>query len=103
VLQGRAVQDVLWDERTRLRGTTVRMYVPSTDSWRITWFGPEDPIFVVGQARPAGEEIVIVTDNLDYRMRWIFSEVTARSFRWRAEVQFPEGWRVILRMAGRRA
>ena len=62
----------------------------------------EDPAFVIGQARPEGEEIVIRTANLDYQMRWIFSEVTPRSFRWRAEVQFPDGWRVMLRMTGTR-
>jgi hypothetical protein len=100
VLQGRAIQDVVWDERTRLRGTTVRLYEPATDSWRITWFGPDDPAFVVGQARSQGEEIVIQTSNLNYRMRWIFSDLTPRSFRWRAEVQFAEGWRVVLRMTG---
>jgi hypothetical protein len=87
VLQGRAIQDVLWDERTRLRGTTVQHYDLATDSWRITWFGPDDPAFVVGQARLEGKEIVIQTSNLDYRMRWIFSDVTPRSFRWRAAVQ----------------
>ena len=52
--QGRAIQDVLWDERTRLRGTTVRLYEPATDSWRITWFGPDDPTFVVGPGPRGG-------------------------------------------------
>lgn len=29
-------------------------------------------------------------------------DVTPSAFRWRAAVEFPEGWRVMLRMAGTR-
>jgi hypothetical protein len=91
VLQGRAVLDVLWEERTQLRGTTVRHCDGAADVWRIAWFGPEDPSFVVGEARAQGEDIVIRCTNLEYQMSWIFSDLTPETSRWRAEGAFPEG------------
>jgi hypothetical protein len=91
-LQGRAVQDVyIVPPRAeqargapcRVYGTTVRLYDPSIDAWRITWHSPTGGLQTSFVARPVGDEIVLEATDSD--TRWIFSEVEESSFRWRAE------------------
>ena len=90
ILDGRAVQDV-WlkhqgnPPRAVPIGTTVRFYDPKIDAWHVTWIAPKSAAIQTFLARLVGEEIVLEgrTDD-QYPERWIFSEITANSFRWRA-------------------
>ncbi|HEX9893885.1 MAG TPA: hypothetical protein VGA78_08165 [Gemmatimonadales bacterium] len=103
VLEGRAIQDV-WIVPARADrqpdaaasglnwyGTTLRVYDPNSDTWRITWINPGtgDEIRLVG--RRQGEEIVQEgTLENGVPVRWIFSDIAPRSCRWRCDMS-PDG------------
>jgi len=116
VLEGRAMQDVLIVPPRGLRegqpiqgnryGTTVRVYDPAADVWRITWINPVSGAITTLTGRREGEEIVQEGKDADGSLnRWIFSEVTAQSFRWRGEISIDGGksWRLGAEFFGRRA
>ena len=65
-------------------GITVRYYDPTTDAWRIAFVGPVYNHLDVLTARKVNDEIVLEGKNADESLnRWIFSEITPRSFHWR--------------------
>lgn len=91
ILEGRAVQDV-WtsvNEETGKEipwGTTVRFYDPRIDAWRSTWISPRQGVVQAFIGRKVGEEIVLERKNDEGCLaKWIFSEISGDSFRWRAE------------------
>jgi hypothetical protein len=100
VLEGRAIQDVWMIPRLRERdpgipqlpgagnwfGTTLRIYDPGIDAWRILWNDPATGFFAqqIGRAR----ERDIVQEGPDPRggsMRWTFTALAPDSFFWTAE------------------
>lgn len=90
ILDGRAVQDV-WmrkdEESGRVvpAGTTVRFYDPKIDAWQSIWISPVQGVVQTFVARQVGDEIVLEGKTKEgYPERWIFSEITSQSFRWRA-------------------
>jgi len=100
VLEGRAVQDV-WIERersdgqTKIYGTTLRVYDPTLDAWRIVWANPPTGSQQTMLARKKGDEIVLQGKNPDgIAIRWIFSEIKPDSFRWRGERFDGASWHV---------
>ncbi len=96
VLDGRAVQD-LWSWRPRMHGTTLRIWDPAIQAWRVTWFNPVSGARVDLTGRRSGQDIVqIGTYPNGTPIRWIFSEITADSFRWTGEALNPDGttWRL---------
>jgi hypothetical protein len=113
-LEGRAIQDVwLYPPRsangaTAQRGeygTTVRFYDPRIGAWRVFWAGPVLGVVRTFVARQVGDEIVLEGLREDgSRVRWIFSEIEPRSFRWRAVVSADDGatWTLVQEMAVRR-
>lgn len=110
ILGGRAVQDV-WttiEESTGRSipiGTTVRFYDPKLGAWRSIWISPVNGTVRVFVGRPVGSEIVLEGENARGNpIRWIFSEIAAGSFRWRAEElrHPPSGWVVYEEMRIRR-
>ena len=100
ILSGAAVQDV-WMVPTRAQraageplvgcGTTLRFYDPKIDAWRILWASGSYRNFILFTARRRGSEIVMDADNAQPPIRWIFSDVTPQSFRWRS-VESTDGW-----------
>ena len=109
VLQGRAIQDVwmiprLQDRRPGIPqlpgagnwfGTTLRIYDPSLDAWRILWNDPATGFFSQQTARARGRDIVQESpDPRGGTMRWSFTELEPDSFRWTGE-RAPDGatWR----------
>jgi len=112
-LEGRAVVDVFVVPRRSLRdgqsdgayGITVRIFDPSIHAWRSTWIGPTKSVVYPFIARQMGNEIVLegtfTEGTLD---RWIFSDVTATSFRWRAMQSIDGGstWTAWQEMDARR-
>lgn len=109
VLQGRAIQDVWMIPRLRDRrpgieplpgagnwyGTTLRIYDPGLDAWRILWSDPATNFFGQQIARAQGDDIVQVgPDPRGGSMRWIFSDIQPDSFHWTAErSQDDRHWR----------
>ena len=103
VLEGRAVQDV-WivprrEERagdlskmTNLYGTTLRVWDPGIQAWRVTWTNPatgkQDHLI----GRWSGKDVVQIgarTDGTPFR--WSFTDIKPDSFRWLGEVLQPDG------------
>lgn len=101
VLGGRAVQDV-WIVPGRgepgegqpplaFYGSTIRFYDRALGAWRSTWVEPVNGRVRRFVGRPAGEEILLLSDEDDPQLRWRFTEITARSFRWRSEISDDGG------------
>jgi hypothetical protein len=116
-LEGRAVQDVwIVPPRGELRrgdaaanvnsyGTTLRVYDPDIDAWRIQWTDPVTRNFLQMIGRADGDEIVQLGNGPDGKlMRWSFSEITLDSFLWRGEVSANQGatWRINTEFSARR-
>ena len=91
ILGGTAVQDV-WmgrresSEKMVVFGTTVRFYDEKIDAWRSTWLSPLKGLVQLFIGHKVNDEIVLDLQNTKgYPERWIFSEITPKSFRWHAE------------------
>jgi hypothetical protein len=100
VLQGRAIQDVWMIPRLRDRqpgigplqgagnwyGTTLRIFDPALDAWRILWSDPATNFFAQQIGRAQGADIVqIGPDPRGGSVRWVFSEIQRDSFHWTGE------------------
>ena len=119
VLQGLAIQDVWMVPRLRdrrpgleplpgagnLYGTTLRIYDPALDAWRILWSDPATNFFTQQIGRAQGRDIVQTgPDPRGGSMRWVFSEIEPHSFRWTAErAQDDRNWRREVDIRARRA
>lgn len=102
VLEGRAIQD-LWIAPRRVArngapkpgnryGTTLRVYDPDLDAWRITWINPVSGVHSHLIGRKEGDDIVQEGRREDgTRMRWSFREITPDSFHWLGEASTDEG------------
>jgi hypothetical protein len=118
ILQGRAIQDVWMIPRLQERrpgieqlpeagnwyGTTLRIYDPSLDAWRILWSDPATNFFTQQTGRLRGRDIV--QEGPDPRggsMRWTFSEIEPASFHWTAERALDnENWQKKVGIRARR-
>lgn len=116
VLEGRAIQDVWIMPRRELRrpdlpkagnryGTTLRVYDPEADVWRVNWFNPVTGATdqLVGQRQ--GDDIVQEGTRGDGALtRWSFCEITPSSFHWKGESSLDSGrtWRLEAEFLGRR-
>lgn len=99
VLEGRAVQDLWIAPALRERGgpaggarggnrygTTLRVYDPKIDAWRVTWWNPVTGIETRLVGRRAGSQIVQTGSDEDGRLiRWVFVEVGPEAFHWRGD------------------
>jgi hypothetical protein len=120
VLQGRAIQDVWMIPRLGERrpgiaelpgagnwyGTTLRLYDPAIDAWRILWNDPATNFFSQQIAHARAKDIV--QEGPDPRggtMRWTFAEIKPDSFHWTAEHSTAESgpWRLVVDIHARRA
>ena len=108
VLEGRAIQDV-WilpriserkpgaGARNNMYGTTLRVWDPSIEAWRIRWIDPVSGYEERQTGRKVGNEIVQVGARSDgTATRWRFTEITPNSFHWLGESLDPDGktWRI---------
>jgi len=107
VLDGRAVQDVFINPRRSDRGpsspkfanwygTTIRIYDPSIQAWRVSWLNPHDGIRAELIGRRHGKDIVQEGKFPDgTSIRWTFSNIMKHSFHWRGERLETNGtWRL---------
>lgn len=105
VLEGRAIQDVWMIPRRELRtptapslpvagnwyGTTLRVFDPALDAWRILWTDPATNNFVSQIARARGNDVVQEGVHVDGTpARWSFTEITPTSFHWIGEASRGE-------------
>jgi hypothetical protein len=97
VLEGRAVQDI-WimpprskrttnqDKATNMYGTTLRVWDPLIQAWRVTWINPATGSRDELIGRWHGRDVVQVGAHSDGTpIRWIFAEITRDSFHWIGE------------------
>jgi hypothetical protein len=95
VLGGRALQDV-WMYRDKdsgqlvPAGTTLRFYDPEQAAWRSIWVTPRYHDVGLFLGRKVGDEIVLELEDgskheEEGEVKWIFSDITSKSFRWRGE------------------
>jgi hypothetical protein len=118
ILEGRAIQDVWMIPRLAERpnappfpvagnwfGTTIRVYDPTIDAWRIYWIDPARNIFRQQLGRPRGLDIVqegkTETGALS---RWSFTNITPNSFHWLGESSANEdgSWQLMVEVLARR-
>ena len=103
VLEGRAVQDV-WimprrsdrsgvpDKSCNTYGTTLRVWDPAIQAWRVTWINPVSGARNDLIGRWSGKDVVQIGALPDGTpLRWNFTEITADSFRWTGESLNPDG------------
>lgn len=103
VLEGRAIQDV-WimprvsdrsadsDHMNNMYGTTLRIWDPVINAWRIRWFNPISGHEERQTGRRVGDHIVQIGARPDgTATRWRFIEITPDSFRWLGEALEPDG------------
>jgi hypothetical protein len=86
-------------------GTTLRVYDPDIDAWRIQWTDPVTRNFLQMIGRAEGADIVQLGTRPDGRLlRWSFSEITEHSFLWRGEISGDQGasWRLNVEFTARR-
>lgn len=115
VLEGRAIQDVLFGpplaERRRTGapadeyGTTIRLYDPTSGTWHLSWYPSVSRKVVHLEARPDGEGILIEGTEADETLdRWTFTDITPDSFTWSGYESKDESatWPLIERMSCRR-
>ena len=108
VLEGRAVQDV-WimpplsrrttgqDRAANMYGTTLRVWDPLIQAWRVTWLNPVTGSRDELVGRWSGKDVVQVGAHADGTpIRWMFTEITRESFHWIGEALGPDahGWRL---------
>ncbi len=103
VLEGRAIQDVWimprcfdrkqdFDRMNNMYGTTLRVWDPAIQAWRIRWMNPVSGHEERQTGRKVGSEVVQIGARLDGTpTRWRFTEITADSFLWLGEALEPDG------------
>ena len=119
--EGRAIQDVWitpprdgpnvgksqrWGPFDNQYGMTLRIYDAKLDAWRVTWIDPCAGYRADLVGRQRGDEIFQEGKGSDgAALRWIFSDLRADSFRWRAEVSRDEGasWHKAIELVAHRA
>lgn len=111
VLQGRAVQDVWLIPEPGLPlagawfGTTIRVWNPDLDAWRIFWIDPATNRYRQQVGRAQGADIVQEGRVDDGSLsRWRFTRITPDSFHWLGEASTDEGasWRLQVEVIARR-
>ena len=97
VLEGRAVQDVWimpWrrarpgslDKKFNMFGTTLRVWDPTIQAWRISWRNPAGDHHEDQIGRRVGKDVVQIGVRPDGTpTRWSFTEIRPDSFHWLGE------------------
>jgi hypothetical protein len=73
-------------------GTTLRVWDPSIQAWRITWINPVSGHREEQVGRRSGNDVVQVGARRDGTLtRWRFTEITLESFHWLGEALGADG------------
>ena len=80
------------DRLDNMYGTTLRIWDPQIQAWRIRWFNPVSGHEECQTGRRFGEDIVQIGARLDGTpTRWRFTEITRDTFHWLGEALEPDG------------
>ena len=103
VLEGRAIQDV-WimprrsdrnarlDKQFNMYGTTLRVWDPTIEAWRISWSNPAGDHYEQQIGRGVGHDIIQLGCRPDgTTTRWTFTQITPNSFHWLGHALQPDG------------
>jgi hypothetical protein len=118
ILEGRAIQDVWMIPRLAERkgapdfpvagnwyGTTIRVYDPTIEAWRIYWIDPARNVFRQQIGRASGADIIQegMTES-GALARWRFTKITPTSFHWLGEARLQGGseWRLLVEVRAAR-
>jgi len=120
-LENRAIQDIWvtpprdgpnlgkserWGPFDNQYGTTIRVYDRKLDAWRATWIDPCAGFRaeLIGRLKD-GEIFQEGTGSEGLHLRWIFSDIAADSFRWRAHISRDGGatWFKAIQLLAQRA
>jgi hypothetical protein len=85
------------DKTMNMYGTTLRLFDPSIDAWRISWSNPAGGHYEQQVGRRSGQDIVQIGARADgTHTRWRFTEIAADSFHWLGEALEADGrtWRL---------
>lgn len=104
VLEGRGIQDV-WIVPPRMArataaasyeyGTSIRFYDAGIGGWQSIWIGPMHHVVRTFVARRVEDRVMLeTTPGATPRMRWSFSDMAAKKFRWTNEVHEDGRWRI---------
>jgi len=118
ILEGRAIQDVWMIPRLAERpnappfpvagnwfGTTIGVYDPDFDAWRIYWIDPARNVFRQQLGRQRGDDVVqegkTETGALS---RWSFTNITPNSFHWLGEssASGDGSWQLVVEVLAQR-
>ena len=119
ILEGRAIQDVWMIPQQKDRipkapempvagnwfGTTIRVYDPTLQAWRIFWVDPATNSYRQQIGRQQGADIVQEgTTEAGALSRWSFTEITPQAFHWKAEASMDIGatWRLFVEVFAHR-
>jgi hypothetical protein len=108
VLEGRAIQDIWimpslsdrkrdFDRTNNMYGTTLRIWDPTIQAWRIRWINPVTGHEERQTGRKIGDEIVQIGARVDGTpTRWRFTAITQDSFHWIGEALEFDGktWKI---------
>src|SRR5262249_39909299 len=86
-------------------GTTIRVYDPALDAWRIYWIDPATNVYRQQIGRKVGNDIVQEgTIESGALSRWSFTEIRVDSFHWKGEASLDKGasWKLIVDVCARR-
>jgi hypothetical protein len=86
-------------------GTTLRIFDPALDAWRIYWIDPATNTYRQQLGRKQGADIVQEgTTETGTLSRWSFTEIKQGSFHWKGEASFDKGasWRLLVEVFARR-
>ena len=80
----------------RFMGTTLRFYDTERKTWRITWVSPIAQAVTLLEGGEEQGRIVLRAQGPRGLLRWTFSDITDRDFRWRGELSSDGGvsWRL---------
>ncbi|HSZ74388.1 MAG TPA: hypothetical protein VK779_06185 [Rhizomicrobium sp.] len=108
ILEGRAMQDVFVSPaRADRKGnvpvkgnrcaTTLRIFDSAEENWRVFYFNPVAQSYELLRAQQQGSDIVLEgTDAHGHAIRQAFTDIADNSFRWRREIQKPDGnWQLL--------
>jgi hypothetical protein len=86
-------------------GTTIRVYDPTIQAWRISWIDPARSTFRLQIGRAKGDDIVQEgTTESGTLSRWSFTKITENSFHWLGEAKPVEAsdWQLVVEVLARR-
>ena len=92
ILDGAAIQDVWLCRPCGMHGTTLRVWDPKIEAWRITWNNAAADRRDELIGRKIGADIVQIGAHADGTpIRWIFTEMTPTSFHWIGDALQTDG------------